>query len=243
MSSIILNTQRIARFTSSSIYKLMGTPAPRKTYIEEKKLEMKLGRSINIEKHARSMDWGHLCERRVHELLDLSFESVGNKTIQHPGIKYHSGSPDSISRRLNVGAEVKCYEPKNFAQSVDAFTTNNIDIIKKECAAEYWQGVSNYELLRQTIMPEIKEFWWIFYMPYESELAEISSLAENWDDGDPWRYRFAFEAVQSGSIQELPYLPDGGYYKNLNVFKRQIPESDVTLLKNEIIKAGVELTF
>ena len=238
--SILNNTLRYGRFTSSNIYKLMGTPAPRKTYIYEKSLEIKLGRSLDIEQYSRAMDWGNFCEIRVHNLLGTDYVSCGKITIAHPTQgNLWSGSPDQRNDRLKKGAEIKCYHPKNFAESVDAFTEafaiTDYEQLKKDCPKELWQGISNAILL------DVEEFEWIFYMPYARELPELAKMADEWDGEAPWRYRFISEAVSQGNINELPYLPDVGFYTNLNIFKFKIKEFDKKLLTDEVERAGKEL--
>ena len=76
--SILQNTQRHGNFTSSSIYKLLskdksgkgfGTPAL--GYIEEKKIERRLRRSITTDSYSRDMAWGLFLEQRVFSLLPV----------------------------------------------------------------------------------------------------------------------------------------------------------------------------
>lgn len=242
MESIIENELRIGRFTSSNIWKLMtnntkgddfGKPAL--TYISEKRLELKMGRSLSIEKYSRSTLWGHFLEQRVHDLLPNGYELLQGKTFVHPTIKEWSGSPDNKNEIHNVCADTKCYEPKAFAEYVDNLTEavgkstleGQTDFFKEEHPEEYWQLVSN------AIILGMKRIQPIVYMPYESELPEIREEAENYDNFDQYRYKF----ISDSSKSELPYLPDNGYYKNLNLFTFNLAEKDVELLTNRVLKA------
>ena len=73
-------------------------------------------------------------------------------------------------------------------------------------------------------------------MPYFSELEDIRTMAENYDGGDQWKYRFIVESPDA----ELPYLPDGGYYKNLNKFEFEVPKEDKDFL-TERVELAIEL--
>ena len=66
---MIANVNRIGRFTSSQIWKLMtdgrsenGLGAPAITYIEEKRAERCLGRSIDLGAHSQALTWGKVME-------------------------------------------------------------------------------------------------------------------------------------------------------------------------------------
>jgi hypothetical protein len=47
-----------------------------------------------------------------------------------------------------------------------------------------------------------------------------------------------FKWVDYASDDELPYLIDGGYYKNLNIIRFEIPEADKKLLTGCVLKGG-----
>lgn len=225
--SIVLNQQRVGRFTSSEIYKLMtvskdgksfGKPAL--TYIHNKRQELKLGRSLSIAKGNRSTAWGQFAEKRVHDLLGMAYETVGDITIIHPYCPDWAGSPDLKNVRESVCGDTKCYEPENFCNYIDllteAYNGGGTDLWKKEYPAEYWQLVSN------AIILQMKYIEAVVYMPYLSELKEIKEMAYNYDGPDQFKYRFIYEADE----HELPYIPDNSQYKNLNKFRFEVPEDD-----------------
>lgn len=226
---------RIARFTSSEIYKLMttgkgenGFGAAAITYIKEKNLERKLGRSVRTEAYSKSMAWGSLMERYVfEELLGLEYEIHSKSTDVHPTIPFWSGSKDFLVSGVKIG-EIKCYEPKHFAEYTDALLTEDPTVIRQECPEEYWQLVSN------AVINGVGRAEAISYIPYQSELPAIREYAANYSGSDQWRYRFVFE----GQDSELPFIPDGGYYKNLNRFEFEVPAKDIELLTKNVLKAG-----
>jgi len=234
MSSIIENVNRVGNFTSSCISKLTksgkglhGFGAAAITYIEEVNLERKLGRSVEVEAYSRDMAWGSFLETRVEKMLGFGYNIVSQETSLHPEIEYWAGSTDFIIPAKLI-AELKCYKPKNFAAYTDALLTNDINIIRDECPEEYYQAISN------AIINGVPEAELISYMPYQSELDEIREAAEDYDGADQWKYRFIAESPDSA----LSYLPDDGYYKNLNIFHFTVPQEDIDMLTEKVIKAG-----
>ena len=228
--SITLNKERIGSFTSSEIFKLLGNPGPRKTYIEEKQIEKRMGRCISIDAHSQSIAWGSFLEMFVFEKIGTEYIITSDTTDIHPLIKGWSGSKDLIVPGVKV-SDFKCYYPKKFAQYTDALLTEDLDLIKKKFAKEYWQLVSN------AMINGVPNAEAITYMPYQSELKELREFAEDYKGDDQWKYRFIYENPDHA----LPYLPDGGHYKNLNKFEFKLPEDDKTLLTNAVLLAIKEL--
>lgn len=230
---MIENAERIANFTSSQIWKLMkngkaaGTiGAPGLTYIEEKRLETRLGRSVSVEAYSKEMAWGTLMEQRVFEMLPFGYELTSQSTTLHPSIGNWSGSKDVIVPGKKIG-EIKCYYPKNFAQYADTLMKQSVDLLREEHPEEYWQLVSN-AIINQVPVAEA-----ILYCPYYSELEEIREMAANYEGEDQWQYRFIAESPSSW----LPYIPDGGYYKNLYTFEFEVPKEDIDALTARVMMA------
>lgn len=202
---------------------LTGPPL---TYIEEKRIERRLGRSIDIEGYSRPMAWGLFMEMVVFSKVGMEYQMVSQDSDTHPTIAGWSGSKDLIVPGVKVG-EIKCYQPKKFAQYTDAILKRDVDIIRAEFPQEYWQLVSN------AIINEVPNAEAITFMPYQSELDEIRQLAEDYDGSDQWKYRFIAEVPDC----ELPYLPDGGYYKNLNTFEFEVPQEDRDALTARVVES------
>jgi hypothetical protein len=228
--SITENIQRVGNFTSSQIFRLMGTPAVSKTYISEKNIERQMGRSLEVEVYSKDMAWGSFLEQRVLNLIGLEYQLSSSETDVHPEISYWSGSKDLIVAGVKV-SEIKCYQPKNFAKYTNALLTKDLELIKDEFPKEYWQAVSN------AILNKVPNAEAITYMPYESELEEIREMASNYDGADQWKYRFIAESDKSS----LAYLPDGGFFKNLNLFEFEVPKEDKELLTKKVLEAGKSL--
>ena len=73
----------------------------------------------------------------------------------------------------------------------------------------------------------------ITYMPYVSEYEDIKEMAEGYDGADAWKYKF----IRDLPVEDLPFLPDGGYYKNINKFAFIIPQEDKDLLTSRVLMA------
>lgn len=231
-ASVLQNDLRNGNFTSSQIFRLFGSATVRNTYIQNKRIERRMQRSLEIDKYSQSAAWGTFLQYRVFDLVP-EFDYVlntENTTVKHPEIDYWVGTHDLIKPKVKIG-EIKCYEPKNFALYVDALLKKDLAVLKKECPEEYWQIVSNCSIHNLSIGEAI------CYMPYKSELPQIREMVENYDGNDQWKYRFIYEKQDI----ELAHLPDNGYYKNLNCFEFEIPKEDIELLKDAVVKAGKKL--
>lgn len=236
MESILENKIRVGNFSSSENHRLVtngkgdNIPAPFLKYVEEKIREIKLGRSLKVEKSSRATLWGKFLEQRVHDLLPMGYELQSDVTLEHPTIKGWVGSPDNINRIEKVVADTKCLEPDAFSIYVDLLEEakeKGVEHLKNGDPEKYWQLVSSACILGFDLIEAI------VYMPYESELLEIRESAEQYDNFDKYKYRFIAEVSKS----ELAYLPDGGHYKNLNVFRFEVPKEDKEFLTERITKA------
>jgi len=259
--SIIENKERVGRFTSSQVYKLIGmgskpmtkeelvdfkvqNPGSKKrnkscgfsqlglTYISEKRLERRMGRSLDVGGYSQPAAWGNFCEFVIFNLLGLEYTIESQKTVLHPDkelSKYWGGSVDLTVPNKKV-AEIKCYQPKNFGFYADCLMKKDIEVFKNEFSSEYWQIISN-SIIHNVDIGEA-----ILYIPYESEMPEIQEMAYNFEGEDKWKYRFIAEKP----ISELPCIPDGGYYENIVKFEFEVPTKDKTFLISRI-KEAVEL--
>lgn len=237
---MINNTPRIGNFTSSEIVALTkkdkkgtGFGAPALTYIEETNMERLLGRSLTTEVDARATSWGKLLEPRVFDLLGLEYKLSSTETIVHPTIPYWAGSPDGS--KPNTTADFKApLTLKSFCQLVQPLyeglagmdAMNRVREDHKDGEKFYWQIVSN-------AIHQGNEFGELIpYMPYFSELEEIRIMARTHEQ------RKKYQWVDYASDDELPYLIDGGYYKNLNIIRFEIPVADKMFLTDCVLKAG-----
>ena len=235
--SITENKERIGSFTSSEIWLLKtnnksknGFCAKGLSYIDEKRIEKRMGRSITVDVHTQSMAWGTFMEMYVFSLIGMEYVITSNKTDIHPKIKGWSGSKDLIVEGVKV-SDIKCYQPLNFARYTDVLLKKDVNLLRSKFPKEYWQLVSN-AIINKVDLAEA-----ITFMPYESELTDIRELAENYDGADQWKYRFIVENHKSA----LPYLPNKGYYKNLNKFEFEVPKEDKEFLTERVELAISEL--
>lgn len=231
------NEERIGNFTSSQIHKLMKVKKDGSfaqgalTYIEEKKIERRMGRALQVEAHAKAMAWGQFIETHVHGILGMEYLYVCKGTATHPTIKGWSGSTDFIVPDTSI-ADLKGFEPKHFATYTDAILTKDTEVLKRDHPEEYWQLVSS------AIINKVDYAEAITFMPYRKDLEMLREKARNYDcpESELWKYRF----IAEGSDMSLAHLPNKGYYKDLNKFMFEVPKVDIISLTAQVMK-GIKL--
>ena len=178
------------------------------------------------------MAWGNIMEMYVYSLLGAEYEISSKATVLHPIYSdLWSGSVDMLVKKYDVPykvSEIKCYQKKGFAKYVDCLLEKSLELFRDMYPKEYWQIVSNACIHGVSVGEAIA------FMPYKSQYEEIKEIVEGLEDSDIWKYRFIVEKP----IQELPFLPDDGFYDNINKFEFTIPPEDKVLLTKRIIAAG-----
>lgn len=227
---------RTGTFSSSSMWKLMtraknGTDFGEKalTYIKQVGYERILGRAINKETSARATSWGTLVELYVFDLLPLDYKLVSTDRLVHPEIKTWTGAPDLT--KIQTVADCKCpYSLEVFCDKLKALTS--LAAYKKQYPEDYWQHISNSILLEKNGIP-VTHFEAIIFCPYQRELDAIRLLAEQ----APPEQSPDFYWMNYAHDKELPYLIEGGRYKNLNISRFEIPDEDKAELTASVLKA------
>lgn len=242
---MINNQIRVGNFTSSKVVALttvakdkVSFGAPALTYIDEKNMERRLGRSIDAETDARPLTWGKLLEKRTFNLLGMEYVLSSTETDIHPTIPYWAGSKDGIKHdQGKTVIDIKCpMTLKSFCQLVDPLyeglsgteAMNKIRDKHKEGDTYYWQLVSN------AIINDAKYAELIVYMPYFSELDDIRFMAQSVDADQLSKHYW----IGMANNLELPFILDEGYYKNVNVIRFEVPQEDKELLTDCVKRAG-----
>lgn len=234
--SILTNTARIGNFTSSKIVALTtngrakGTfGVPFYTYVAETNMERNLNRALGNESNAQALKWGKLLEKRVFDILPISYRLCSDDTIEHRHIKCWAGSPDCTIGEEVVG-DVKCpLTLKSFCNLVQPLILGleGMDAINwirenhSDGEKYYWQLISN------ACITGAKTCQLIVYVPYLSELEKIRELARE----QPGNKLYS---IINSEDSELPYLFDDGYYKNLNIIEFPVTEFDKNFLTNRV---------
>lgn len=255
------NEERAGRFTSSMVYKLIpkgkvkmtkeelkvyreqnpgsrittkeaGFQQAGETYIREKIYEKRFKSCLDSDAYSPQMAWGNLMEMYVYSILGLEYEISSKATELHPKYgDFWAGSSDmkvTSGGKVSVISEIKCYWKKAFAEYVDCILQEDVAKFRDEFPKEYWQIVSN-ACINDADYGEA-----VCFMPYESEHPEIIDIIDGFEGEDLWKYRFVAER----SIKALPFLPDDGYYQNVNKFRFKIPLADKMLLTTRLIEAN-----
>ena len=230
---------RNGKFTSSEVFRLMKSGKAKGsrsvdfyTYVNEVNQERRLGRSIEVQTNARPLSWGKCVEKRAFDVLGLEYTLCSNTTIVHPEIDCWAGSPDAIDSE--AVSDLKCpLTLTSFCNMVDPYykkgklvhETLTIEAVRanhRDGDKFYWQIVSN------AILTNKNKGKLICYVPYFSELDEIKTLA----DGNP-----AYYWIWSSDNEELPYLIEGGHYKNVNIIEFDILQSEKDALTQAVLEA------
>jgi len=235
--SIITNEQRIGNFTSSEIHKLLSKAKngkdlgkPALTYIEDKNIEREMGISLGTETTARGLDWGKHCEQFAFDNISLAYTITSDVTVVHPEYPFWVGSADGYN--TDTVFDLKCpmtrksffglVAGENIYSMRDGFKRNTAQYSAHTDADKYyWQLVSNAAILGK------KYAELIVYMPYQSELQVIKEAAKDF-----------YNWIHYAADIELPYLPDGGKFKNINIIRFEVPQSDIDLLTECVTEAA-----
>lgn len=210
--------ERFGNFSSSEIWKLttlakngvdFGKPAL--TYIQEKKFERLLGRSLNQESRSKYTEWGNICEKFVFDLLPLDYQLISKVRYAHQTVPYWNGMPDCIA--VDKVCDIKC--PFTLLSFVNQIESHKVGTFKKDYPEYYWQLVSNAILTDKKIIESI------VFVPYFEQIQEIKKIGFEYYNDD-----------------QLPYLVNDINYKNINIFTYDLDINDVDLLTNLVKKAN-----
>jgi len=218
---------RNGNFTSSEIYRLMGSDKVMATYIKEKQRERRLKTSINIQATSYPLSWGRVMQNYVFENhLGIEYKLGVDKPKMHKSSMW-VGSEDVVS--LDCVGEMKCpFTRTSFCDLVETIECQSIDILRIDYPDYYWQIVSNAEILNK----KFGEL--IVWMPYANEFPDILEFISNIED---YELQKDIQWVIHAAMDRLPHLPDDSDYKNIYRYKFEIPEADKLLLRLNVEKA------
>lgn len=214
------------------------------TYIRETNMERRLDGPLEIESNARPLLWGKLLEVILFAWLGIEYSLKSSETILHKILRWWAGSPDG--EKTDTVIDMKApYTRKSFCMLVqplyDGLTgkaamdairfgykdNNGFDHDKHPDGEKYyWQLVGGAVLLNKKFAELI------VYMPYESEVEAIKAEAMKEKHGG--KYFF----ISMANEGELPFLPEDGYYKNINIIRFEVPEEDKLLLTKRVLQGG-----
>ena len=258
MITVANNPVRVGRFTSSEIYRLMSSgkrpmtegelaarpksgPGSKSTlvedgpgeafynYVDEKRWERRLGRSIKEDVSARPLEWGNFIEHRAFRQLPFEYTLASQMTISHSEIDCWCGTPDGYSPESVI--EIKApWTLKSFCTMYECQTIQELREKHKQGEQYYWQCVSNAILLDK------KYAELVVYLPYLSEIPEIQNETEYFD-GDQNKIQW----IKFANHDDLPYVVDGGEITNLHVIKFEVPNQDKLRLIHRVKLAARSL--
>lgn len=200
--------------------------APFYTYCKEVYFETRLGRRLDNETNAKPTSWGNLVEQQAFDTLGIEYALVSKDTIVHHSPEFSdwwAGTPDLLKNEDTI-CDVKCPMTLNsFCTFYECQTIGDVRTNHKDGEKYYWQLVSN------AILTGCKYAELIIYVPYYYELVQVRELANNYN-GDQNKVAW----INWASDDDLPYILEDGYYKNLKIIHFEVPESDKTALENRM---------
>ena len=237
--------QRIGRFTSSQIYKLMKAPQRGNqpflqsglTYIRQKFLERTINNSLDVDAYSNAMAWGRFMEAYAFENhFGTGYTTTSQQTVVSTKYPEHlAGTPDYVKGDFLV-SEVKCFYPEKWAELGLSLQSKDLERIKSNHEEIYWQVVCNAFLLGVSrcqmisFMPSIDE------MENVKESAEDPMFLDRHNLGDMWQYRFIWEK----EIDRLPHVKHGSRIAPLTTFEFEVPEGEFAYLQ-ERLEMAIEI--
>lgn len=236
---------RFGKFTSSRIGKLIGSgkgkpfSAQGYSYIRSRAFERLHCRSIESQTPAKETAWGLLAEKYVFEKkLGSNYELLGDVVFNHPVHSFWAGSPDAINHD-NEKAVVDVKSPftlQSFSTLTEALrrglTGSDAVILLRDIHDSgddyYWQLVSNAAILGVRWAELI-----IFCPANENEANEIRTMSASLSEGIQSKFR----SIYYSEAEELPSLANNTKYQSMNLYRFEIPESDIKLLTERILMA------
>lgn len=245
-----MKKNRNGNFSSSSIYKLTSKGrgalslenygSSFTTYVNEKKREKKLKRSINNTVNTRPIIIGKVIELYVFaNKLDLSYSDMNEVgRLSHVEINNWTGIPDTFRKNDLVVGDIKCQSSlTKFCELIED-TELGIDEFKKNHKEYYWQLVSN------AILTGVDKAELLWFVPYASELPKIKEFITNIDESIlpddleifqiEWIAHEITAYMEFGKKPNIAYLPDDCEYKDFNVFTFDIPQEDKDFLEARV---------
>ena len=246
------NMARVGNFTSSEIVALLGFGEKGRSgdaaiaYIQECNMERRLGRSLTDESNARPLMWGKIGEIVVFEYLPLDYTLTSEQTIVHPDYPFWAGSKDG--HKPNTVFDIKSpYTHKSFCQLVQPLYdglegTDAMNAIRNGYTddkglfhAKHRDGDKFYtQLVSNACIDNVGYAELIVFMPYKSQLDAFRKIAMEVPSEELYKYYF----IAMGQDDELPFLLDNGYYKNINTIRFKVPDEDKELLTEKVRAAG-----
>jgi len=234
---------RVAHFTSSKIAPLTlngkgkyGFGAGAITYIEERAMELELGRGIDLPINTWEVSWGKVWEVYVHWQLGSEYKICIDQSKEHPIHYFWSGAKDF---KITDGiAELKCYQLRKFYKYAKCLQKQSIELLKENFKDEYWQIVSN------ACIDNVKFGEAIAFMPTEEMLLEMKQMIEETDyiekqvKDDPFKYKF----IVDRPLWDLPFIPEHSKFPSMVKFRFEVPQEDKDFLTERVIKANELLT-
>ena len=218
-------------FSSSGIWALtklarnkedFGAPALK--YIKQKRFELKLGRYLSPEVHARPLDWGNICEPLAFDRIGMGWKK--GEYRKHFEIDCWSEYND-IQKDFETGDIKSPYTLESFCNLYEALSLEDdkemIEALKAldDGYKYYWQLISS------SVLFGVERATLAIFLPYKRELKEVREQAT----------KMSIAWLNYMDDEELPYLIEGNDYENILERSFEVPKEDQQFLTEQVRKA------
>lgn len=228
-----MKNSRVANFSSSQMYRLMSEGRakdsigkPFFTYVDEVKMEERLGRALQKESGGRPTSYGTFMEWYLFQYRGgddfLKYTYQPDLRYTHEELSRWTGCPDMKTK--DTVNDIKCpYSIKEYANKADILISGDLDKLKHEYPENYWQLGSN------SILTGLPNTELTIFCPYESEWKNIREAMAAYT-GDQNKIAW----MNWADISELPYLIEGNYYEDKYSMSWEFPENDKQALYDRV---------
>ena len=215
------NITSIGKFSSSQIYRLMGSEKVAQTYIKEKNFERLLLRKLDNESNSRPTSWGNFMEGYTFEKLPINYILCSKTTVGHPEYgSFWVGTPDDETDD-SIGDIKNPFTLMSFVQLNDACSKG---LLLNYEDSYFWQLVSN------AIIKNKKYAELIIHVPYEDEYYSIMEYYNSYEDKSDINW------LERVSPKSIPLLKRESKFKDLNIHRFEVTEHVKDHLTQNVLK-------
>ena len=74
-------------------------------------------------------------------------------------------------------------------------------------------------------------------MPKEEEIMQLAKMVEEYDGKNLWHYKYIYdEIIANPENPNIPYIPKGSEYEDMNIFTFEIPKEDKEALTSRVLQ-------
>jgi hypothetical protein len=261
--SIVTNSNRIGKFTSSEIYKLIGEGTRKMTDDEliEYKIENPKSQAKTCKDPSLFLESGKTyIKQKAQERKrkrSMSMDQYSRSTVW--GNLMERRMFDIIGIEYKDSADIT-YDhpdfPNNWAGSVDLIVPKikvaEVKAYEPIKFCDYADCLISQDLER--LKNDFTQEYWqivsnacihkvdigevILYQPYDNEAALIAEMINMMDEPMQIKYQYFYMQIINHDLYKMPFQPDDSDYPNIVAWEFEIPTEDKQYLTSRVIEAS-----